>query len=33
MSESDWLRFEALARDLGQGTPTQARAYGQTFRD
>lgn len=31
MSEADWSRFEALARDLGQGAPTQARAYGQTI--
>jgi hypothetical protein len=28
MSESDWGRFEALARSLASAAPTQARAYG-----
>ena len=31
MAESDWARLERLARSLGAGAPTQARAYGQTL--
>jgi hypothetical protein len=28
MSESDWARFESLARSFAHAAPTQARAYG-----
>src|SRR4051794_29613193 len=31
MSEADWLKFDALAREAEKDAPTQARAFGLTI--